>query len=143
MAIKLVVEGISLKDYLMKSLARNSVRDLAKSEEFVKKTGIKTPSSINYYMRKLNIEQENIYRYGIDNLLISDHVQFDEWNRSSTKNTKKYKGEKDLIIEIFKRVVGVEPTIDDEVVIKQTILDFCSTDEYEEIRASVKKDWGW
>lgn len=143
MAVKLIVNGIHLREYLLKSLVRSSVRDLISDSEFKKDTNIKSSSNLNYYMRKFNITQEEIYLYGIENLIITSGVTFEEWNRTCTKNNKKYKGEKDLMDEVSNRLVGF--TIDDNSleIVRQTIIDLVGLESYNNMVSVVKTEWRW
>lgn len=90
------VNGVPIKEYLMRSLVYTTATELMKDEEFILDTNIKTSSNLTIICRKLGINMESIYRYGIDNGYILIGVSFLKWlentNREIIARTYRKKG---------------------------------------------------
>lgn len=94
------IDGMPLREYIIKSLCHKSYRELVVDGMFIEKTGISVLGTLTYYARKHKITLTEIYSYGKDNLLIMPGVSFQQWLINTGRSSIVQKIKKDELIEI-------------------------------------------
>lgn len=130
-SIKQIVDGITLKEYLLKRLVKQSYRQLLSDNEFKIKTGIKSLGNFYNQTEKLGINLKEVYAYAIESRAISFSTSFEEWISLTRKNcdTSKLLTEKEMLIRIGSEFGLVFADYMNKDLIKTTILDFMSEEE--------------
>jgi hypothetical protein len=144
--IKSSVNGMPLKEFLIRSLVNSTYRQLIKNKTFVAKTGIKSSGNLRNICQNFGIFIEDIYQYGREKGLIPYDETFNQWvERTRGKHYKKSKTV--LTREVYAAMgkeIGliVDDTMEDEV-IKMTLLDFMTVkdfnDAFRRIESELKK----
>lgn len=79
MNTKEYVEGMPLREYIVKSLVLKSYRELVKDKVFTQKSGIKILGTLTYHTKKHNISLEEVFEYGLKNNIINPSMSYYDW----------------------------------------------------------------
>jgi len=156
-SVKTTVQGMPLREYLLKSLVEGSYRQLIDSRRFRMHTGMKSIHTLyTWAKRKYKITLEEVYMYGKEHFLIADGKTFKEWMYETGRKIHydTHCAGKDFEIADFEKSV-YEPTIDDYInigkkyslvfskstsveIIKDILLDFMTEEELEDEIKKIK-----
>ena len=94
-----VIDGITIKDFIMKSLLKKSIRECMKDEKFLKQTQIKTKYELEKIISNYRITQEEIYNYGKINSLIPKTMTIE--NFINSRKSGSYYADSKTFVEKF------------------------------------------
>lgn len=144
--VRLIVDGMNLREYLIRCLVSYSYRELVSDDTFKEKTNIHKLGTLTDWAgkRKYKITLEEVYEYGIDNFMISPNMSYEMWledtgrlNMSRGKEFRdklelknKNKSQKD-ILKLISNDIGLSFDKDTDICdIKDLILEFMSEDDF-------------
>lgn len=124
--IKTTVDGIPLREFLIRSLVTKTYRQLLKDEQFKEKTGINTIGNFYNQAKKLDIDMKAVYEYGIRKSLIPENETLEQWLARTRKHfSQKQIADERLQLETVGKQVGLyfdkSTSVD---VIRITLIDF-------------------
>ncbi|MGL5690216.1 MAG: hypothetical protein ACRDD8_05275 [Bacteroidales bacterium] len=130
-SIKSIVDGVPIREFLLKSLVTKTYRTLLKDEIFKTKTGIRSLGNFYNQTEKLDINITAIYTYGVDNLLIHPDESMEAWINRTRKNynTSKILSEREMYCKIGEQVGLCFDDSTPKDTIRITLLDFLGEDE--------------
>ncbi|MGL6131096.1 MAG: hypothetical protein ACRCZ9_05750 [Fusobacteriaceae bacterium] len=140
-SIKQVVLGMTLREFLLMSLVKQSYRQLLASPEFKLNTGIKSLGNFYNQAEKMDINLKTIYSYAIETRMIPHTSTFEEWISMTRKNydTSKLVSEKEKLMAVGNEYGFVFSEYMSQDDIKNTLLDFLSETEINERMSKIKE----
>lgn len=134
------VDGITLREYIVKSLVYKSYRELIRDITFIEKTNISVLGTLTHHAkRKHKISLEEVYEYATDNLMILPGTTFEEWMKDTGRDStlksmkkadkKRKKSKKELMCSIGTRIGLILDKTEDEDILMECLKDFLDLDE--------------
>jgi hypothetical protein len=130
-SIKTVVDGMTLREFLLRSLVNRTYRKLLKDEIFKTKTGIRSLGNFYNQVEKLEINISEVYRYGVDKMLIDTEESMESWISRTRKNynTSKVVSEREMYCKIGESCGLYFDDSTSKDVIRITLSDFLGDEE--------------
>lgn len=130
-SIKSIVDGMTLREFLLRSLVNKTYRTLLKDEIFKTKTGIKSLGNFYNQVEKLDINIAEVYKYGVTKMLINEDESMESWISRTRKNynTSKVISEREMYCKIGEACGLYFDDSTSKDVIRITLSDFLGEDE--------------
>jgi len=143
------VNGLPLREYLIRALVSSSYRKLVLNKQFKLATGINSLGNLQHICKSYKIDMEEVYKYAKENRMISQDESFEEWTTRTREgnycaNPKK-KGKSGVSkSEIYVKMgetIGLQ--LDkgmDEDVLVLTLKDFMTESDFTKLFGKVEKE---